>query len=55
MFVDSEVLTGLSGMAVYKNTIQNWDPPNDKIPITNSDHDRILTTFAMPFVPKASR
>ena len=55
MFVDSEVLTGSFGMAVYKDTIQNWDPPNDKIPITDSDRDRILNNIRDAFVPKASR
>jgi hypothetical protein len=49
MFVDSEVLTGLSGMAVYKDTIQKWDPPNDKIPITVSDRDRILNNIRDAF------
>ena len=45
MFVDSEVLTGPSGMAVYKDTIQKWDPPNDKIrsPI------QIATEFSTTF------
>jgi hypothetical protein len=42
MFVDSEVLTGPSGMAVYKDSIQKWDPPYDNVPVTNSDRDRIL-------------
>ena len=49
MFVDSEVLTGPSGMAVYKDTIQKWDPPNDKIPITVSDRDRILNNIRDAF------
>jgi Immunity protein 74 len=42
MFVDSEVLTGPSGIAVYKDTIQKWDPPYDNVPVTDSDRDRIL-------------
>ena len=33
MFVDSEVLTGPYGMAVYKDTIQKWDPPCDNVPV----------------------
>jgi hypothetical protein len=32
MFVDSEVLTGPYGMAVYKDTIQKWDPPCHNVP-----------------------
>ena len=42
MFVDSEVLTGPSGMALYKDTIQKRDPPYDSVPVTDSDRDRIL-------------
>ena len=42
MSVDSEVLTGRSGMAIYKDTIQNWDPPYGDVPVTDSDRDRIL-------------
>jgi Immunity protein 74 len=45
MFVDSEVLTGPSGMAVYKGTIQKWDPPYDNVPVTHSDRDRILNNI----------
>ena len=36
MFVDSEVLTGPYGMAVYKDTIQKSDPPCDNVPVTDS-------------------
>jgi Immunity protein 74 len=49
MFVDSEVLTGPSGMAVYKDTIQKWDPPYDKVPIIDSDRDRILNNIRDAF------
>ncbi len=49
MFVDSEVLTGPSGMAVYKDTIQKWDPPYDKVPVTDSDRDRILNNIREAF------
>ena len=42
MFIDSEVLTGPSGIAVYKDTIQKWDSPYDNVPVTDSDRDRIL-------------
>lgn len=49
MFVDSEVLIGPSGMAVYKDTIQKWEPPDDKIPITDSDRDRILNNIRDAF------
>jgi immunity protein 74 of polymorphic toxin system len=49
MFVDSEVLTGPSGMAVYKDTIQKWDPPYENVPVTDSDRDRILNNIRDAF------
>jgi hypothetical protein len=49
MFVDSEVLTGPAGMAVYKDTIQKWDPPYGKVPITDSDRDRIFNNIRNAF------
>jgi Immunity protein 74 len=45
MFVDSEVLTGPSGMAVYEDTIQRWDPPYENVPVTDSDRHRILNNI----------
>jgi hypothetical protein len=55
MFVDSEVLTGPCGMAVYKDTIRKWDSPNDSVPVTDSDRDRILNNIREAFAFKASR
>jgi hypothetical protein len=49
MFVDSEVVTGPSGMAVYKDTLQKWDPPYDNVPVTDSDRDRILNNIREAF------
>jgi len=49
MVVDSEVLTGLSGMAVYKGTIRKWDSPYDNLPVTDSDPDRILNKIRDAF------
>ena len=49
MFVDSEVLTGPARIAIYKDTIQTWDPPHDKVPITDSDRDRILNNIRDAF------
>jgi hypothetical protein len=49
MFVDSEVLTGPSGMAVYKDTIRKWDPPYGNVPVTDSDRDRILNNIRDAF------
>ena len=42
MFVDSEGLIGSPGMAVYQNTIQRYDPPDDNVPVPASDRHRIL-------------
>jgi hypothetical protein len=49
MFVDSEVLTGSSGMAVYKDTIEKWDSPNENVPVTESDRERILNNIRDAF------
>lgn len=49
MFVDSEVLTGPSAMAVYKDTIQKWDPPYENLPVTDSERDRILNNIRDAF------
>ena len=49
MFVDSEVLTGPSAMAIYKDTIQEWDPPCENVPITASDRIRILNNIRDAF------
>ncbi len=49
MFVDSEVLTGPYGIAVYKDTIRKWDSPNDSVPVTDSDRDRILKNIRDSF------
>ena len=49
MFVDSEVLTGPSSIAVYKDTIQTWDSPYDNVPATDSDRGRILNNIREAF------
>jgi hypothetical protein len=49
MFVDSEVLTGSSGLAVYKDTIQRWDPPYENVSVTDSDRDRVLNNIRDAF------
>ena len=42
-------LIGLSGTAVYKDTIQKGDPPYDNVPVTDSDRDRILNNIRDAF------
>lgn len=49
MFVDSEVLTGSSGMAVYKDTVEKWDSPHENVPVTDLDRDRILSNICDAF------
>jgi len=49
MFVDSEVVTGPSAIAVYKDTIQKWDPAYNNVPITDSDRGRILNNIREAF------
>jgi len=49
MFVDSEVLTGSAGMAVYRDTIQKWEPPDESIPVNESDQERILNNIRDAF------
>ncbi len=48
--VDSEVLLGPSGMAVYPESIREWETPSGKIPITDDEKkvilDRIKAVFA---------
>lgn len=36
-------------MAVYKDTIQKWDPLYDNVPVTDSDRDRILKNIRDAF------
>ena len=36
-------------MAVYKDTIRKWDSPNDSVPVTDSDRDRILNNIREAF------
>lgn len=49
MFIDSEVLTGASGMAVYRDTIEKWDSPNENVPVTETDRGRILNNIRDAF------
>lgn len=49
MFVDSEVLAGPSGMAVYKDTIEKWDAPHENMGVTDSERDRILKNICEVF------
>ena len=43
------MLTGPPGIAIYKDTIQTWDPPHDNVPVTDSDRGRILNNIREAF------
>jgi len=49
MFVDSEVITGPSGMVVYKSRIKKWDSPHETQPITDADRDKIVENIRNAF------
>ena len=49
MFVDSEVLAGPSGMAVYRDSIEKWNSPHENVPVTDSDRDRIVENIRNAF------
>ena len=53
MFADSEVVTGPSAIAVYKDTIQKWDPPYDNVAVLDSDRGRILNNIREAFRSQA--
>jgi hypothetical protein len=43
--LDSEVLIGRSGMAVYKDTTQKCNMPYDKVSVTDLDRNQILNNI----------
>jgi hypothetical protein len=49
MFVDSEVLMGPSGMAVYRTSIARWDAPHHNESIEKVDRERILENIRDAF------
>jgi len=49
MFIDSEVLMGPSGMAVYRNSIRKWDPPHQELPVSDAERDRITDNLRRTF------
>jgi hypothetical protein len=49
MFVDSEVLTGPSGMAIYKDSIEKWDSPHEHVLVMSSDRSRIVENIRNAF------
>ena len=49
VFVDSEVLTGPSGMVVYKSSIGQWAAPNPGVVISDVDRARIVENIHAVF------
>lgn len=49
MFVDSEVLAGPSGMAVYRESLIRWDPPTETEAIGEAEQERILGNIRAAF------
>jgi hypothetical protein len=49
MFIDSEVLTTPGSMAVYRGSIQTWDPPHESDAVAANDQERILSNIREAF------
>ncbi len=49
MFIDSEVLTGPTGLVVYRDTIARWRPPHDAKAIDEAERERILQNVREAF------
>jgi hypothetical protein len=49
LHIDSEVLAGPSGVAVYSASIRNWSPPNTDEPIDGETKARIIENLRAAF------
>ncbi len=49
MFVDSEVVTGPAGMAVYRDTIERWDAPHEADIVGHAERQQILNNIRDAF------
>ena len=49
MFIDSEVLSGPAGMAVYRDTISCWKPPHDDEIISDDEKEHIMQNIREVF------
>lgn len=49
MRVDAEVVTGPSGLLVYRSTIRRWEPPHAAEPIDAAGQARILENIRAAF------
>lgn len=42
MFIDSEVLTGSTGMMIYRSSVERWSPPHSEESIDEEKRDQIV-------------
>ena len=49
MFIDSEVLTGPTGMMVYRSSIERWAPPHNAEPVTEQKRQQIVENIKEVF------
>ena len=47
--VDSEILTGQSGLGIYKDSIQFWNSPNNDEAIDETERERIVDNIKRAF------
>jgi hypothetical protein len=47
--VDSEILGGPSGLAIYGDSIAHWDPPEDHEPISEEKRAEIVDNIKRAF------
>ena len=49
MSVDGEVLAPPRTMALFPGSMQGWDHPNDAVPVTADDRERIVANIRRAF------
>jgi hypothetical protein len=49
MFAYSEMLNGPAGMGIWKNSIEQWDPPHENEPVTDADRARVVENIREAF------
>ena len=47
--IDSEVLAGPAGLAIYKDSIQSWNPPHGGDTIDEAERDAIVENIRRAF------
>ena len=45
MFVEAEMLARPNGVAVYRQSISQWDPPHESDALSESDRERVLASI----------